>query len=89
MVHKSDSSVGTSEEGEVSHESIEEFKKRVLALTGMHFEDIPKGEPDDANLHIFCRWGDIYVVGVDQNPEEDRDGNKIYKEFRVVDLSQT
>lgn len=87
MTTKPDIGKGGAQEGEISHESFEEFKKRVLTATGVNFDDIPKGNEQDALLHIFCRWGDIYVVGVDQYPEKDNDGNEIYKEFRVVDLS--
>lgn len=74
-------------EGEVAQESMEEFKKRVKDRTGMDFDNIPKGEEKDALHHIFCRRGDVYVVGVDAHPEQDEDGNEMYNEFRVVDLS--
>jgi len=75
---------------EVQYESIEEFKKRVEESTGVKFDEIPVGEKDDLiGGHIFCKRGEVYVVGVDQYPDEDsKTGEQLFKEFKVVDLSE-
>lgn len=74
---------------EVSQESLDAFKQRAEASTGVKFDEIPKGEENDLiGGHIFVKRGDLYVVGVDQYPEQDPEsGEETFKEFRVVDLS--
>lgn len=74
---------------EVPQESLEAFKQRAEDRTGVKFDDIPKGEENDLiGGHIFVKRGDLYVVGVDQYPEQDpQSGEETYKEFRVVDFS--
>lgn len=73
---------------EIEDETMEQFKQRVEEQTGMKFDDIPHGEENDIiDGHIFCKHGDVYVVGIGY-PEEEEEGEEVYSEFRVVDLSE-
>jgi len=74
---------------EQGQESMEGFKARVKERTGMDFDSIPKGERGDAVRHIMLKRGDLIVVGYDDHPDQDPEtGETIFKEFRVVDLSE-
>ncbi len=73
---------------EVPQESMEAFKQRVEDRTGMKFDEIQKGEQNDLiGSHIMVKRDNLYVIGVDQYPEEDpQTGEQTYKEFKIVDL---
>ncbi len=68
--------------------TLEEFRAEVKQKRGLDLDSIPKGVPEDllggASLMAF---ENLRLVGIDPYPEKDDDGNEIYKEFRLVDLS--
>lgn len=76
-------------DAEMEGEAMDAFKKRVEERIDIKYDDIPKGEPDDLlGGHIFCKRGEVYVIGVgypDQDPET---GEETYNEFKIVDLSE-
>ena len=74
---------------EVQKETAEEFKKRVEERTGIKYDDIPRGVPEDLQGgEILCKRGEVYVVTFGYPDEEDsKTGEKTYTNFRVVDLS--
>lgn len=64
-----------------------EFAERVWELTGVELADIPWGRRDDACRHILAACRNLVVVGYDDYPDEDEDGNVFFSTFRKVDLS--
>jgi hypothetical protein len=67
-------------------ESFPHFEARVLRRTGFTLGEIPQGTEEDVLAgHIFCKFGNLYVVGVGY-PDQDEEGEEFYSSFRQVTL---
>jgi hypothetical protein len=64
---------------EATMESHEGFKARVHMVTGIRYEEIPVGEPDDLlGGMIFCKRGMEYVVSFGYPDFQGEDGAPIW-----------
>ena len=71
---------------QVMSESDIRWEFRVLERTGVPLHKIPvvRDWPSDG-MHIMCKRGRQYVVGV--GPTTTKDGEEHYRQFELVDLS--
>jgi hypothetical protein len=71
-----------------SDESLEHFKARVEKETGFPFDVIPVGDSTDLlGSAIFCKCGNVFVVGVGYPEKNETTGEETFREFRIIDLS--
>lgn len=68
-------------------ESVNNFVQRIEEATGKSIYDIEVGDENDMYGTILAKRGSIYLMAVDEFPNEDENGVEMYTNFRLVDLS--